>query len=388
MLDRVEPRGVDGDDPDVAREAGPRRRGEVLQPGPDGDHHVGLGGQRVCRGGPDDAERAGVQRVVVRHQGAAGDGLHDRYAVRLRERDGLGSSARVAHASAQHQERTGRRAHCRGGRGKVLAVGSRPGHAVHPGVEERRGEVPLLDLHVLGQGERDRAGVGGVGEDPCDLRQRGQQLLGPGDPVEVARDRPERVVDRRRRVAEVLDLLEHRIGRPAGEGVTGEEQHREPVGVRDAGCGHHVERARADGRRRGHHLAAVCRPRVGHRGQCHALLVLAAPGRQGVACLVQRGAEPQHVAVAEDREDTGEQRHLGPVEQLRALRGHPAHQCLRHGQAYGRLGHRGSSRPAAEVIGQRGSVGMVSQVSRTQPCAGSSQNASSRSAPGPAITLR
>ena len=103
-----------------------------------------------------------------------------------------------------------------------------------------------------------------------------------------------------------------------------------------------------------------------------------------VAGLLQRGAEPQHVAVAEDREDPGEQRHLRAVQQLRALRGHPAHQRLRGRETR----HQLSLRPAAEVIGQRGSVGMLSQVSRTQPCAGSSQNASSRSAPGPAITLR
>ncbi len=61
VLDRVEAGGVDGDDPHVAGEAGPRRGGEVLQPGPDREHHVGLAGERVGRGRADDAERAAVQ---------------------------------------------------------------------------------------------------------------------------------------------------------------------------------------------------------------------------------------------------------------------------------------------------------------------------------------
>ena len=53
---------------------------------------------------------------------------------------------------------------------------------------------------------------------------------GPGDPVPVAHDRPECVVHRGRRVAEVLDLLQHRVGQPALERVAGEQQHRQPVG--------------------------------------------------------------------------------------------------------------------------------------------------------------
>ena len=91
----------------------------------------------------------------------------------------------------------------------------------------------------------------------------------------------------------------------------------------------------ADRGGRGHDLAAVRGPGVGDRGERHALLVLAAPGRQLVAHLVQRGAEPEDVAVAEDREDAGEQRHLGAVEQLGALGGHPPHQRLGGGQPDG-----------------------------------------------------
>ena len=58
---------------------------------------------------------------------------------------------------------------------------------------------------------------------------------------------------------------------------------------------------RAPGRRQGrhHHLAAAGRLGVSHRGQGHALLVLAPPGRQGIARSLQGVAEAGHVAMSE-----------------------------------------------------------------------------------------
>ena len=80
-----------------------------------------------------------------------------------------------------------------------------------------------------------------------------------------------------------------------------------------------------------------------------------------------------------------------PSSSSRALRHHPAHQRLRGREPDG-LGAsvmpRSSSavtRPAARGHGQRGSVACAAQVSRTQPWAGSSQNASARSCAGPAM---
>ena len=63
----------------------PRAGGEVLQPRADGEHHVGLGGERVGRGRADDADRADIHRMVVDERGAAGDGLGDRDVVLLGE---------------------------------------------------------------------------------------------------------------------------------------------------------------------------------------------------------------------------------------------------------------------------------------------------------------
>jgi hypothetical protein len=151
---------------------------------------------------------------------------------------------------------------------------------VHDRLEQRRREVERLRLHVLGQRERHRAAVRRVGQYPRDLRQRRQQLLGPGDPVEVAAHGPERVVDRRRAVAEVLHLLQHRVGRAVDERVPRQEQQRQPVGVRDPGRGDHVQRAGPDRRRRDAHLPPVRGLREPHGREGHALLVLPTPHRK------------------------------------------------------------------------------------------------------------
>ena len=79
--------------------------------------------------------------------------------------------------------------------------------------EEALGPVVGLGLHVLAEGERHRPAVGRVGHHPHRAGQRGQQLLGPRDAVEIAADGAEAVVGADRAVAEILDLLQHRVGR-------------------------------------------------------------------------------------------------------------------------------------------------------------------------------
>nr|BFF02306.1 hypothetical protein GCM10020241_39810 [Streptoalloteichus tenebrarius] len=308
VLDRVEPRGVEGDQPGLGVEHRPGRGGEVLEPRAHGQHQVGAAGERVGRGGAGDAQRPGVQRVVVRDEGAAGGGLRDRDAVRLGELHRDPPGPRVADAAAEHEQRPAGGAQGVGRLGDLPGVGAGPRHPVDDPAEQRGGEVVDLGLHVLRQRQHDRTALGRVGEDPGDLGQGGDELFGPGDPVEVAADRAERVVDRARGIAEVLDLLEHRVRGPVDEGVAGQQQDGQPVGVRDAGRGDHVQRAGADRGGGDADLPAVGRPGHGHGRQRHALLVVPAPGRQRVAVLVEGGAHAEHVAVPEDREHAGEQR--------------------------------------------------------------------------------
>jgi hypothetical protein len=195
--------------------------------------------------------------------------------------------------------------------------------------EERLGPVVRHRLHVLRHRERDRAAQRGVGQHVQRAGKRGQQLPGMHDAVEVARHRPEAVVRRHAAVVEVLDLLQHRVRRARHEDVAGQQQHRQPVDVRERGRRDHVGRARADRRRARHHAAAHVRLGEGDRRVRHRLLVVRAVGRQDVAMRVQRLAEAGDVAVAEDRPHAAEQ--LLAV--LDAQRGEPAHERLRRGQS-------------------------------------------------------
>ena len=195
--------------------------------------------------------------------------------------------------------------------------------------EELGRPVEGLGLHVLAEGERHRAAVGRVGHGGEGAGQRGQELLGAGDAVEVAADRAEGVVGGDGAVAEVLDLLQHRVGRAVGEDVAGDEQDRQAVDVGERGGGDHVERAGADRGGDRHGALAVQRLGVGDGGVGHALLVVAAPGREVVAGGVERLADAGDVAVAEDRPAAGEEGHAVLVE----LAGEVADHRLGGGQA-------------------------------------------------------
>ncbi len=285
-------------------------------------------------------------------------------------------------AAARDDEGPLRRAERRGGRGQLVRVGPLAAERVHARLEQPLRVVVGGRLDVLREPDEGRAAVGRVEHRLEREGQRLRDLGGVDDPVPVARDRAEGVVDRRRGRAVVLDLLEHGIGDPALERVSREQQQGQPVRHRDAGRRHHVHRARPDRRGGDHDLAPAHRLREADRRERHPLLVLAPEGRQLLPRLVEREAEPGHVPVAEDREDAREERRLAAVD-LRPLGDQEPDDRLGGGEP-DRL-HRG---PSAVVIGQRGSVCISSQVARIQPYAGSSTIAIVRSGFGPAITLR
>ena len=251
------------------------------------------------------------------------------------------------------------------GRGRQLAmVGAQPAQLVHDGLEQPHGEVPGLGLHVLRQADEGRAAIGRVDHRGDRERQRLRDLRRARDAVPVARDRPERVVDGDRRLAEVLDLLQHGIGDARVERVAGQQQQRQAIGVGHR-CGRdQVHGAGADRGRRCHQLPSPHRLGEADRGQRHALLVLAAVGGQHAARVVQRLAEARHVAVAEDAEHPGDERLLLAIHDG-ALGAQEAHDRLRRRQPDG-LHRRASTVPAADVIGRRGSSSMSSQVARIQ----------------------
>ncbi len=288
----------------------------------------------VGRARSQPADRAGVHGMVVHQHGAAGDGLDHRHPMAGGERRQHRLRPAVAHAAAGDQQRLPRRPQQGRRRLELKQIRPRPRDAMHAPLEEPLRIVERLRLHVLAQAEEGRPAIGRIEQHAQRLGQGLQQLLGTDDPVPVARHRLERVVDAESRIAPVLDLLQHRIGQPRHIVVARQQQHRQPVGVRHAGRGHHVGRPRPDRARRHHDLAARLGLGEADRRQRHRLLVLAAPGRQLVLDRLQGLAQAGDVAVAEDREHAGKQRHLGPVE-LGALRHQPAHQRLRHGETDG-----------------------------------------------------
>jgi hypothetical protein len=177
---------------------------------------------------------------------------------------------------------------------------ARSRNAVDALAEEGERIVERLALDVLGERQGRRPARRRVEHQRHRLGQRGQDLLGPDDPVEEGRHRLESIVGGDGEVVEMLDLLQHRIGKARREVVAAEEQHRQPVRERDAGGGDHVGRAGPDRGGADMDLLAAPRPRIGDRGERHRLLVLAAIGRELIAHLGKRRTEAGHIAVAED----------------------------------------------------------------------------------------
>ncbi len=205
-------------------------------------------------------------------------------------------------------------------------------------LEECARIVPGFRLHILRERERHRSAFGGIGEHPDRLRQTAQQLFRTRDPVPVAGHRTKTVVGRDRRVVEIFDLLQHRIGSAAREHIAGQQQHGQPIDVRQRRCGHHVGSTRADRRGARHELTPLHRFGVSDCRVRHRLFVVRTMRRQDVAHAGQRFAESRDVAVAENREHARNQRHGRAVEHG-LLGDEVSHQRLAHREAYRLCGH-------------------------------------------------
>ena len=339
----------------------PRAGGEILQPRADRDDYVGVAGERVRRGRADHADRPDIVRVVVDERGAAGDRLGDRQIVALGEIGQRRLGQRIAHAAAGDDERLLRLLQKRRGAHNLAAVGALAADVMDARLEEGLRIVEGKLLRVLAKAEEGRPALGRVEHHRDRLRQRGDDLLRMRDAVPVARHRLEGVVHGRRRIAEMLDLLQHRVGAAVGEDVAGEDQDRQPVGHGAAGGGDHVAGARADRGERHHDLPAPLGLGEADRGERHRLLVLSAPGRELVLHRFQRLRQAGDVAVAEDGEEAGEERDDVPVD-LGLLVDQIAHQRLRHGQANGLHSFLPGKRSIFVPSSQSGRIGEIARA--------------------------
>ncbi len=282
----------------------PGAGGEVLEPRADTDHQIGRLADDVGAGRTGHTDRAEIQRVVEVHHRLARLRFDNGDAMRRGKGGKSGLGLGVDHPAACDDHGLLCGPDGGDGRGEFGRVGFRAADAPDLRRKEAFGIVEGLGLHVLTEGQRDRAALGRVGHRPQGTRQRRQKLFGPHDPVEISRDGAEAVVHRDRAVAEILGLLQHRVGGAVGKDVAGNEQNRQAVDMRKARRRHHVQRARTDRRGDSHRLAPLRRLGIGDGGMGHRLLIMAAPGWQNVAHAVQRLADARHVAMTEDRPDT------------------------------------------------------------------------------------
>ncbi len=306
---------------------------EVAHPGPDADHDVSLANEPVRGQAAIRAGRTHAHRVVPGQGTLARLGLDDRDPEAAGEGGQVVGCLGVDRAAAGHDDRLRRRPDQAHRVGQVGGLGQRPADAPDPRLEEGQGKVERLGLDVLGQRDRDRAGIDRVGQDPERPDEGRDQLLRTGDPVEVARDRPERIVHADVALDRVLDLLEHGIRGPVGEVVARQEQDRDPVHRGRGRPGDHVQGTRTDRRGTGKGPQPVALLGEGGRDVDLGLLVLGPVERhlQGAAELLEGLAQPGHVAVPEDAPETCDEPVL-PTIPLDLLGGTEADDCLSHGQ--------------------------------------------------------
>ncbi len=275
-----------------------------------------------------------MQRMIDRRRRLAGLGLDDRNAALLAKGDQLALGVSVEDAAAADDQRFLRPAQRRNGVGKLTRIGRLAALAMDLRGEERFGIIVSLRLHVLAEGERDRAAISRVGEHDKRPRQRRNELFGANNAVEIARHRAEAIVGADRAVAEILDLLQHRIGAAIGEDIARQQQDGQAVDVSERGGGDHVGCAGADRRRARHHAPPTRGLGEGDRRVRHRLLIVSAIGRECLARRVERFAQTRDIAVPEDREHPREQRRDLAVD-LGLLRREEADSRLGGGEAKG-----------------------------------------------------
>ncbi len=299
----VEAAVVDGDEFHVRILVEPLGAGgEVAEPGADGDDHVGILGNVVGGVGPRHADAAQAVGVAGLAGALAGLALAEGNVELLAELlHGL-PRAGVAHAAAHDDQGLP-------GLGddlrdvlQLLLHGRGPGDAVDPLFKEVAGEVIALALHVLGQGDAARAGLGGIGEDPHGADEGGHDLLGACDAVPVLAHRLERVVGGHGQAAALLQLLEHRVRLAGGEGVRREDQQGDVVHRGRGARRHHIGRAGAHGGSAGDDPPAAVLLGKGDGRVAHALLVPALHDFEAAGVRVQGLAQAHGDAVAEDGE--------------------------------------------------------------------------------------
>ena len=184
-LQRVEDVHVEAHEPGLRRQR-MRAGGEVLQPRSDRENDVGLVGKRVGRGRAGDADGAQLQRMVPGERALAGLGFRNRNAMRFHERAQRFARLSIEHAAASDDQRPLRFAQHRDRAGELGLHRRRRAEQHRRWRKEILWEVVRHGLHILRQSEGDRTAQRGIGQHPNRAWQRGQQLRGIRNTIEIA----------------------------------------------------------------------------------------------------------------------------------------------------------------------------------------------------------
>ena len=279
----------------------------------------------VAAAGAGDAGGTEVKRFFPIHRALAGLGFDHRDVVLAREGGQFRLGPGIDHAAPGDDQRFLRRLDRRHGLGQFTLVGFGAADVPDLGGEEFHRVIIGLGLGVLTEGKANRAAIGRIGHHPQGTGQRGQDMFGARDAVEIAHHRAEAVIRGNGGIVEILNLLQDRIGRAVGEHIAGDEENRQAVHMGQRGGGDHIGRARADGGGDRHRPAAFVGFGIGDGGMCHGLFVMAAPCGHYILDAMQRLAQTGHIAVTKDRPDAFDK----PLALFGHLDGQPFHHGLR-----------------------------------------------------------
>ena len=190
-----------------------RACGEVLQTRAHGKYHIRLTGQHIGVGRAIHSDRAQVERMVPMQGAFSAVGLHHGDAVLLGKAAQRITRVAVEHAPTGHDQRALGRLKQSHGALQFVRVRRRSAKADHLGLQKIVGAIKRMGLHVLRQCQAHRPAGRRIGHDLDGTGQGAQDLLGPRDPVKVARHRAQRVIGAQVALLKALNLLQHGVGR-------------------------------------------------------------------------------------------------------------------------------------------------------------------------------
>ena len=280
-------------------ETGLRTGYTIRESGAYRDHQIRLSGDAGsgCRARNPDTTQQKFR--LFAHDALARKGLGDGNAAGFGETLHLLPRLRVVHPASRNEQRALRLLKESDRLLDPLPVRQPPFDPPGALLEKVHRIIIGLGLHVLGQGESYRSGIGRIGQHSHRFRQSRQQLFGTQNTIEEAAHRAEAVVDAHIGRYRMLELLQHRSLVATGV-IIGRQQKNGPAVDRGGRRSrNHVGRARTD--RRGARQGGQAPPGPGKAAGCvdHSLLVAGLVIGQLIAVLIEGLPQPCHVAVAE-----------------------------------------------------------------------------------------